>query len=102
MALYFSPIFEHYEAFLLVFTTNTDVICFFKLLRYSNLCRVLPENGVPYSDILLSLVVFDLDQNAIVKICQLQLQETEINGVGFIESALQWSRAPFLQLTMEN
>ena len=68
MALYFLPIFEHYEAFLLVFTTNTDVICFFKLLRYSNLCRVLPENGVPYSDILISLVVFTLDQNTNKKI----------------------------------
>ena len=43
-----------------------------------------------------------LVQNANEKICQLQLQEMEIKGVGFIESALQWFRVPFHQLTMEN
>ena len=61
MALHFLPFFEHHQAFLSVVTTNAGTVCCFQTFL-SNLGRVLPESGVPKSDILISLVVFTLAQ----------------------------------------
>ena len=63
MALQCLHIFEHYEAFLFVVTTNvtnttnTGSVCCFQTFNLCNLGAVLPESGVPQSDILMSLVV---------------------------------------------
>ena len=55
------PICEHHYAFPLVITTNAGAVCCFQTLgRYSNLGGVLPESGVPSSNILISLVKFTL------------------------------------------
>ena len=55
MALHFLPFFEHIEALIL-----QAGFVVFKLFRYSNISRVLPESGVPYIDVLISMVVFAL------------------------------------------
>ena len=62
--IHFLPIFEHFEASLLVVTTNPGLVFCFKLMsNSSNLGGILRESGVLKNYILISLVVFTFDQS---------------------------------------